>query len=372
MHDPCERAPEGLLDKVAFRDTVEGMSNPSSARKMLAGLLVAAVVAVVGIGVAVNRPSVQVSGSVQVWGASLRACGLDDSNLIPCVHRAWLEAYETESMNAFYQALDTETAASGLLSTACHAAGHEAGRSALTDPSQAARIVQFSGTASGACNNGFLHGALDKFAHLNPSEEQFAEVVAACETTGDGMVRSACNDGIGHATWQFTTDVAAATRLCLRFKGEHDRDVCAAGIVMQMNRVDSFTKAEPVLPSDRLMAELPGVCKKMVDAGATASMNDYCYRESVLPISEYINELALPLLIPGADRSDALVLPIARKVADALSRCEVFIEKYSTGCKQSVAHSITWVVGDDAELRERFCQFMPSPYLEICRTTRTR
>ena len=358
----------------SYAGTVRYMSSRLRLRVLLVGLITLGMSASVGAAVFMhNSPQGAVVPSTQSgWAASINLCEQEESHLIECVARVWTSAYKAEALPTFYTALDKATAASGLLSTLCHESGHLVGRTALSDPARIVELFNVGSIASGSCNNGFLHGVLDKFAHLDPTPSNFAAITGACEQSKDFAIRSACNDGLGHSAWQSYYDVKQSTQICLMFKKDMDREQCIAGVVMQMMREDAFTGRPPAFAKGAALQAVPVACKEIMDAGATLNMYNFCYRQAAFPLIEEIGRLSQSLLARDADRSDAALAPIAKKMAAVITQCDRLGEEHIADCKDSTSRSITWVVGDDADLRSRICVFVEKPYDKVCSTARAR
>lgn len=309
------------------------------------------------------------SASPSNWLAQLRACATAGS--VPaCTEKVWTAALQADALGAFYTDLDLATREDPNLSVLCHDGGHYAGRNTVRAVDEAAALIRTAGTPSGACNNGFLHGALDKAGMLQPTPEQYDTIVEACETTA-GMIRSACSDGIGHSGYIATEDVAEATGICLSFAAEGDRTACIAGVVMQMNRTHPFTNAPPVLKEETAIEQIDGICTTARSAGATRQMIEACYGEGAAASILRLAGDTYQLISPEGDRSDANIDALTRRWADAVNSCSTFGE-YSEICGTQIAIGVTWRVGDDPKLKKQLCSQMPAREREICITTTSR
>jgi hypothetical protein len=303
------------------------------------------------------------------WLAELRACATSPT-VSACTEKVWTAAVRADALGAFYTDLDTATREDPNLSVLCHDGGHYAGRNTVSTVDDAPALIRTAGTPSGACNNGFLHGALDKAGMLKPTVEQYGAIISACEATS-GMIRTACTDGIGHSSYIATTDVGQATGICLRFTREDDRNACMAGVVMQMNRADPFTAAEPVLKSSTAIEQIDDICGAAEAAGATPRMLNACFGEGAAASVNELAALTYNLISPEGDRSDANIDALTRRWADAVNSCSTFGE-YAEICGTQIAIGVTWRVGDDPGLKKRLCSQMPAREREICITTTSR
>ena len=308
------------------------------------------------------------------WGQRLSACvtimDVDRQQAAECTTTAWTQAYEADRLDDFYAQLDIWTRKVPMLSVECHESGHQAGRAALTSPARAPELLLSGGTETGVCNNGFLHGMLDKMAVMQADDDTFGRVVAACATT-DGFIRSSCNDGIGHAAWLAGRGERYAIQVCTRFTESRDRRSCAAGIVMQMYRDNPFTGKDRYLDMDKPVEQIPGLCGRFAEYGATEDMVGACWMEGATPIIEIA-------LIEAANLKENLDLAVNerddRRVAawrQAYDTCEKF-PGYEEGCRDRVATSVTWTVGDDLTEKRILCKAFRAEDEDLCLTTTSR
>ena len=308
------------------------------------------------------------------WNKRLSACAtlidVDRQQAAECTAAAWTQAYEADRMTDFYAQLDILTRKVPMLSVECHESGHQAGRAALTSTDKAPDLLLSGGTATGVCNNGFLHGMLDKMAVMKADDETFGQVVAACATT-DGFIRSACNDGIGHAAWLTGRGERYAVEVCTRFTESHDRVSCAAGIVMQMYRNNPFTGKDMYLDMEQPSEQIPGLCGRFAEYGATEDMVDACWMEGANPIIE-------KALIEAANLKENRDMPVndrnERRVAawkQGYDTCERF-PGHEDGCRLRIVTSVTWTVGDDLAEKKILCKAFPAKDEDLCLTTTSR
>ena len=326
--------------------------------------LVAAVVPAVGL-VAVRQAPVD-------WNRNLAACAsyTDSGELQRCARDSWLQAFRTGELTAYYAQLDIWTRQVPALSVACHDAGHEAGRKALTDVGEGAGIVVNGGTPTGACNNGFLHGVLDEMAHRDSDRGDYDAVIAACETT-NGLIRFACLDGIGHSAWLVGRGERFAVETCLTFRDPAEQASCTGSIVMQMYRDDPFTGERSYLDKDRPDEEIPVLCERLASLGATDPMVIECWREGATPITE-----AAMLAAETAENDEGLAPAerIRRGVVAwraGYDRCTGFGAR-AVMCQEKVADAVTWSVGDDEVRKQQLCLAFPAPHQARCRDNDTR
>lgn len=120
----------------------------------------------------------------------------------------------------------------------CHDAGH-AGADALlrrywdreaTLDEQQAQLREIFSVANDTCMSGFIHGLFDTLGYLKADIEEFDTALQACLR----VLEFDCSDGMGHAAWEATLDLPAATKLCTLLPTNEGRVTCDGGIVMRI------------------------------------------------------------------------------------------------------------------------------------------
>lgn len=347
---------------------------------MRRGYLWFATTAVGAVGVALLVAPLVISTSAGEtrydWDSRLGKCVVladgADSAAVLCGADVWRDAYLAEDLPSFYVALDTWTRRSPQFSMDCHGSGHKAGREVVDDVAEGIAAIEYAGTASGACNNGFLHGVLDRIGNLGGNPSEYRAVVAACMKS-EGMIRDACSDGVGHSAWISGRGVAGAVETCLAFTQQPWRNYCTAGVVMQMLRVDPFTGAPPYFRrTGDIAATTAHVCAEFVEAGADADMELACWREGPGPLIDEAAEQAQQAWLSLQSAPEERDRQQRAAWSHAYSACEAFNE-YRDDCRERVAYAVTWTVGDDPARKAAICPaFSRIAHQVACRQTTTR
>jgi hypothetical protein len=100
----------------------------------------------------------------------------------------------------------------------CHDAGHKGADTLLRrywDQNaplleQQARLREIFSVVNDTCMSGFIHGLFDTLGYLKADTEEFSIALRACLR----VLEFDCSDGMGHAAWEATLDLAEATKLC--------------------------------------------------------------------------------------------------------------------------------------------------------------
>ena len=298
----------------------------------------------------------------------LKICDYSNSP-VDCVKALWSASFKNSNISNFYSAIDEYSRNSPTFTVYCHDAGHKAGRIAEADGTSVTDIIDNYSTPTGACNNGFLHGALDSFGNKKPKINEYIEVVRACESA-TGLIRSACSDGIGHSSWLASdNNIVKSTEICLVFQKNYDRAVCLAGAIMQSLRFNPITNREPFISYEEGFTEIPKMCESARTAGAPEEAIKLCFSQVSIPILEEVREYTNKVL--NGNREASAISKGAELWSKTLEKCYDYGE-YSIDCAEQVAAAVTWYVGDDPILRKNFCSRMPEPWLERCNQFRTR
>ena len=305
------------------------------------------------------------------WSAQLNTCVLlpTETESIACAGDVWSDAFRGADLDSFMVSLGDLARSDLYFGRYCHESGHLTGRRSLTSASEAAALVARGYVPTGVCENGFLHGVLDTFGSMDVDAGDYDIVVATCKTLGK-LGYQACSDGIGHSSVIHSSSVEFATKVCLKFRDTDGRVNCMAGVVMQMQRANPFTKADPSLPRETFVDEIASVCTRAEEVGADSEMVSACIGEAAGPFIETMNQMIEPMLQPGAARPAADVSAFVKAYNSGFPLCDRF-GKYTKSCRMRIAGSVTWTVADDPDLRAAVCEPMIGEVRRLCLSART-
>jgi hypothetical protein len=120
----------------------------------------------------------------------------------------------------------------------CHDAGHKGADALLRRywdadaplAEQQTQLRKLFSVVNNTCMSGFIHGLFDTLGYLKADTEEFKAALEACLL----VLEFDCSDGMGHAAWEATLNLPAATKLCTLLPTNEGRVVCDGGIVMRI------------------------------------------------------------------------------------------------------------------------------------------
>lgn len=120
----------------------------------------------------------------------------------------------------------------------CHDAGHKGADALLRRywdqeaplSEQQAQLREIFSVVNDTCMSGFIHGLFDTLGYLKADIKEFDIALQACLR----VLEFDCSDGMGHAAWEATLDLPAATKLCTLLPTNEGRVICDGGIVMRI------------------------------------------------------------------------------------------------------------------------------------------
>lgn len=120
----------------------------------------------------------------------------------------------------------------------CHDAGHKGADALLRRywnrgaplAEQQAQLREIFSVVNDTCMSGFIHGLFDTLGYLEAGMAEFEIALQACLR----VLEFDCSDGMGHAAWEATLNLPAATKLCTLLPTNEGRVICDGGIVMRI------------------------------------------------------------------------------------------------------------------------------------------
>lgn len=337
--------------------------NSASIRK-----LAAAFVGVFGVLVAIGV--VVISGDraeAANWKEQLSVCAKSDRALrVDCFEEVFYAAYSVDDVDTFNIYLERVERDYPESSMDCHTGGHQAGRRAASG-GEYVKAVLGGVSKKNICGNGFIHGAFDEVAHQQAPAATYQILAKVCDKVPAAVRIAGCVDGYGHSTWLNTRDLDKALELCMYFSEANSRQVCLAGIMMQMYREDPFTGAAPVMTIDRA----DEVCEQVVAKTASAEMERTCYYEAAWPIALEAGSFAEEMMKnrPAGVESwmppKELIDNTRRLYLIAFNNCENY-PSWANMCREKISRSPIWRVSGDAQINAAICSVFPGEFATLC------
>jgi len=287
-----------------------------------------------------------------------------------CLQPLWLAAADSGSLVTFDRALrEMQTRYPGIGAT-CHAAGHRAGSQSLRTGRLAAQIVA-GASHSRTCNNGFLHGLLERVGLLGPDRGRFDEVREACvllnaenHATGD-----VCADGSGHAAWIAHREFSRAYGECAPYEEPGLAVNCLGGVIMQMFAAAGEAVTEPAFPSDAPLTDLLSLCARLTGIERRRDVVANCYAFIATKFTDEASRVTTEVLRDGQPADDAVESVLDAWQA-AYASCGEFPPVGQAMCREWIAAAVVWAIPDDEVLFQRICSSFPPSSGEVCRSAR--
>jgi len=229
---------------------------------------------------------------------------------------------------------------------ACHLGAHEAGRALALrmDPADALSV------SSSVCSSGLVHGIFDALGETSPDFATWDELASVCEDLRR-REPAACADGMGHAAWDVTGDVAYAEELCLTFTEYSARSECAEGV--QMQRYAPATERAG-RPRDERPLEVAEICR----IESEPSILEGCRHGIGWLLANDIAALAdshdaLRGAVPVEARS-----PLAAQFATAAAACSTLFDG-EAACSHRLLTAVPVALYLDRPTRDALCSSAP-------------
>jgi hypothetical protein len=380
-------------------------TNTNVKRKLIALLLSATAVAAAIAGVVVTRSGYQsadggwgaaravlaapavrqiqapepLNSDVNLWRERISTClpETDTSEFYSSagIRECLLEVFTQAAVKLDTQALATALSAliveRPLLGLPCHEPAHLIGevtlRAAGGDITRALASHDHP-----SCEAGFIHGMIDAFAMNNPSPEEFARLVHACESSADTDMVHYCTHGVGHAAWIVTEDGAEASRYCALLRTPEGRAQCGEGVMMDM--FEPATDRFPSLDRETAAQHLPGVCREWAEP-QLPGMLDGCAHGSAFVFSKR----ALSVVYRWAETKlsypypetlpDAFLDELTVVGSEVASWCDGLGGRVGGACKQDLGIALPHVPHPlmlRTDVRDALCRPLGEQILQNC------
>lgn len=315
--------------------------------------------------------------AANAWSAALLDCAVQGNGGAisfdqACVTDAWIAAVDADDLPAFTAAIETQEAATPIISQLCHDAGHKAGQAAWQKFGSLPVLFDKGVSVTKACNNGFMHGSLDGLATSNPSDGDLQSAVEACLAIADPELRATCTDGSGHGIWQARHDIPTAVDFCARYPDDNDRYSCVGGVIMQMYRIESDGSRPADFTLDQARTDMPAVCAQIATWNDPIS-TEACYANAAVPFGKTAGELTSRYVDDVKGRgidSEVTMAQVQAAWIEAAAACEGFPTEWVQVCKLRVAATIAWDADWYDDVIAEACTAFDGALRESCLTSR--
>ena len=323
--------------------------------------------------------------SVYVWsseagrpsGATLR------DRVVSCSSRDTVESFQLDGINAI--GTETQDCLQGLLlaeiqsgelakldpvlaelsqespgfAQFCHTVLHWVGYELGQHTDFPARLAE---SGAGNCIFGYGHGLLEGFAarHPDPTDDEFAVAVTACETlerTAPASSLALCADGLGHAAWDSTQNVDRAAQLCDILRAGPLKSVCAGGVTMQMFAPVNDAASSWTIKQQQhrdAATRLAGICATWSGSPEGAQG---CHTGAGYVYTRPVHVQAAEMLRSSGSRRQELLDGAVSSMKEVLDLCA----RHGAGgasCRAEVTRQIPPAAYVEAELNDRLCRVL--------------
>lgn len=284
-----------------------------------------------------------------------------------CISQVFQQSVKAGQLANLGLAIVEQTELTPVFSRACHDAGHAAGQTAYALKPDI--VVLLDQPARDTCMFGLGHGFIDGFGLSYPDDDEYMELVRACEalqpvgkSRGSDIARGYCSDGAGHAAWISTRDPQQAFTRCGFFPDAFGRALCGEGVVMDMYEPAGIEASRTLADADRELVDLCAGLTEFPDGVSTGCANGaaYIYTRPMwkLNASWVGSGEPLPVSIELRDELD-------RQARSVAQRCEAHGD-LSDDCFNSFSKQLPLMALKDKPLREKLCVYV-SGYEQACR-----
>ena len=118
----------------------------------------------------------------------------------------------------------------------CHVPGHLSGVASFNESRSLTRSLNY---LEPVCQGAYIHGVYEAWAHyvrdrdVNVDVGLFKNASKPCAVSISYPGRFYCYEGVGHAVWMLTGDMAKSFEVCGSFTSNDARGGCVEGVVMQ-------------------------------------------------------------------------------------------------------------------------------------------
>lgn len=288
---------------------------------------------------------------VDCAGGVMTHAVLESESVQGCILDVMLQAAEEGQVWDMQAALERQIEATPAIYDVCHNMGHLVGRRAFELDPDIARLV--GDNPSATCAYAIGHGVFDGFAESDPTPEGFRAAANACASK-QGVEAGLCADGIGHAAWSSSHDLATAVSYCTMLPPGDMRAACSEGIIMQIFEPAGF--ASSTYDLERAFSELPLLCERWPSSDADSVAG--CHMGAGYMYTRVSWQLESRVRCCEVDVAELQGL-IVQDIGEAAGMCR----RHHTGtgvseCLHSVAIQIPHSIYNDLALLEASCHHL--------------
>lgn len=324
-------------------------------------------------GIESNTSTSAIQRSVQGWQDEFVACAntvltaavLLSEPVQKCMLGVMTAAVEAGQLTELNEALAAQIELTPSLFNACHNIGHAAGQRAFEVDPDIEKLLLTQTNAT--CQYALGHGILDGFAKAEPTDAEFAAAAQACTSLADlGTPAFAfCSDGLGHAAWASTNDLASAVARCGMLGLEYSQAICSEGIIMQIYEPAGLPPARDI---NQAHEDLPEMCATW-PSGGRASLDfgchsgaGYIYTRPAWKLNVHWAASGSPATLDPGQRAEVIAL-----MSVSVEQCLSHLGDGASHCLHSVSQQVPPMGLIEEQTREAICAPL-GEWQQRCRT----
>lgn len=294
------------------------------------------------------RAPVAKKADVKQWSERIKSCEPAEATVIAygqleveqCLYLVYVDAGKKLQWQALGTALRELISEQPLLGNPCHVPAHRAGKYYFQAAGSSIRRA-LSLYDQNTCESGLMHGIIEAWADTNPSDDEAAELVIACEAYAATEPAQYCAHGVGHAAYNVKQDPIEAARWCALLSKENLRSECGHGVLM--NTYLPSVKTRPHRDPANAVNELSQLCRNWPSTELNG-MREGCIQGTAFVMSKIgIDEVVrltaqLPYPFPVLEKP--LLDQVRAAAAMSAKACLQMEGDFVDACMESLAHAV--------------------------------
>jgi hypothetical protein len=233
----------------------------------------------------------------------------------------------------------------------CHNIMHRAADDAAKTPSGILTLIEMIDLPS--CQGGLVHGLIDAFARVSPTQQDFQSLGDTCSKFNDlsqaqtdrqrmedfHLLYAYCTDGAGHAAWEHAHDLSSAVDACNALNEPTGQAACAEGVLMQIYEPANGAAEKSV---EQGFTDIPELCANWPDKtdekATLIGCNTgaaYVYTRPAWRIAWQIN--SSPDASQGGESQEELLAKAEQHIKRAIDMC---VKYHTSDCLRSLANQV--------------------------------